>query len=77
MRKPARFRSYAAARQSGTRADDERRELQLLLEFTNSSSVASLAGAIAARLGRESRSEDLIVEAGLGSERTEPLTQGN
>ena len=71
MRKPARFRSYAATRQSGTRADDERRELQLLLEFTNSGSVASLAGAIAARLGREARSEDLIVEAGLGGGRTD------
>ncbi len=70
MRKTARFRSYAATRQSGTRADDERRELQLLLEFTNSGSVASLAGAIAARLGREARSEDLISEAGLGAGRT-------
>ncbi len=71
MRQPARFRSYAAARQSGTQADDERRELQLLLEFMSSSSVASLAGAIAARLGREARSEDLISEAGLGSGRTD------
>jgi hypothetical protein len=67
MRKSARFRSYAANRQSGTRADDERRELQLLNEFTNSGSVASLAGAIAARLGREANSEDLISEAGLGA----------
>jgi hypothetical protein len=71
MQKPARFRSYAAARRSGTRADDEGRELALLLEFTNSCSVASLAGAIATRLGREARSEDLISEAGLGSGRTD------
>ena len=71
MRKPARFRSYAAARRSGTQADEERRELALLLEFTNSNSVASLAGAIAVRLGREARSDELIAEAGLGSGRTD------
>lgn len=71
MQKPARFRSYAAARRSGRRADDEGRELALLIEFTNSHSVASLAGAIATRLGAEARSEDLISEAGLGSGRTD------
>jgi hypothetical protein len=71
MHKPARFRSYAAARRSAKRADDEGRELALLLEFTSSNSVASLAGAIATRLGREARSEDLISEAGLGTGRTD------
>lgn len=41
------------------------RELALLEEFNRSRSVASLAEAIAARLRRKTRSEDLIAEAGL------------
>jgi hypothetical protein len=64
MRKPAKFMRYAAARGAG-RADDDRRELALLAEFTRCDSVASLAGAIAERLGRKARSRELIEEAGL------------
>jgi len=69
MRKPATSNRYAAARRGGTRADAERRELALLEEFNRSDSVAALAGAIAARLGRKARSEDLIAEAGLAAAR--------
>ncbi len=49
-------------------ATDERRELALLAEFNRHDSVASLAGAIAARLGGNAREEDLIACASLGSE---------
>jgi hypothetical protein len=65
MRNPSTSKRYAAARRDGTRADPERRELALLEEFNRSNSVAALAGAIAARLGRMARSEELIAEAGL------------
>ncbi len=69
MRKPGKSRRYVAARQGGGRTDDERRELALLAEFTRCDSVASLADAIAARLGRKGRSEDLIEEANLAASR--------
>jgi hypothetical protein len=65
MRKPAKSRQYVAARRSGGRAVDDRRELALLEEFTRCDSVDKLAGAISARLGRRARSDDLIAEAGL------------
>ncbi len=49
-------------------ATDEGRELALLAEFTRHDSVASLAGAIAARLGGNACEEDLIARASLGAE---------
>jgi hypothetical protein len=58
-----------AARRGRLSADEERRELALLAEFTRCKSVASLAGAIAARLGQDARSEALIAEAGVPSDR--------
>lgn len=47
---------------------DDGLELQLLAEFTRSPTVVLLAGAIARRLGRGARADDLIVEAGLAPE---------
>ena len=55
-----------AAIQAARRAIHDR-ELALLEEFNRGHSVASLAEAIAARLGRKTRSEDLIAEAGLAA----------
>ena len=69
MRKPAKSREYAAARRRGGRAANERRELALLEEFTRCDLVDKLAGAIAARLGRSARSDELISEAGLAARR--------
>lgn len=65
MRKPAKSKAYPAAKRGGGGADAERRELALLEEFIRCDSVISLAGAIAARLGRKEPSEDLIEAAGL------------
>jgi hypothetical protein len=48
-------------------AADEERELALLAQFMGCDSVASLANAIAERLGESVRGGDLIVAAGLGS----------
>ena len=48
-------------------AADEERELALLAQFMRCDSVASLANAIAERLGDSVRGGDLIVAAGLGS----------
>jgi hypothetical protein len=47
-------------------AADEERELALLRQFMRHDSVASLANAIAERLGERARGGDLIVAAGLG-----------
>jgi hypothetical protein len=44
---------------------DEEREIELLAEFMRHDSVASLAGAIAERLGGNVRKDDLIARAGL------------
>jgi hypothetical protein len=46
-------------------ASDERGELALLIQFMRHDSVASLANAIAERLGGGARGGDLIVAAGL------------
>jgi hypothetical protein len=46
---------------------DEARELALLAQFIRHDSVASLANAIAERLGGSMRGADLIAAAGLGS----------
>ncbi len=48
-------------------AADEERELALLTLFMRHDSVASLANAIAERLGGRLRGGDLIAAAGLGS----------
>jgi hypothetical protein len=45
---------------------DDERELALLTQFMRYDSVASLANAIAERLGESARGGDLIVAAGLG-----------
>ena len=50
---------------------DERRESALLAEFMFHDSVASLAGAIAVRLGANVSDEDLIANAGLGPRRSD------
>jgi hypothetical protein len=46
-------------------ASDEKGELALLTQFMRHDSVASLANAIAERLGGSARGGDLIVAAGL------------
>jgi hypothetical protein len=53
----------------GAQAPDETRELALLAQFMQHDSVASLANAIAERLGGNVRSADLIASAGLGAGR--------
>jgi len=62
MRKPGMSGRYAETLRR-ERADDD--ELRLLQEFTGCGSVAALAGAIAARLGRADRPDRLVAEAGL------------
>ena len=64
MRKPERSGRSAAARRREHAADDDG-ELRLLQEFTRCGSVAALAGAIAARLGRADPPERLVADAGL------------
>lgn len=56
----------------GLRADaDEKGELALLAQFMRHVSVASLANAIAERLGGSVQGRDLIVAAGLGLSRND------
>jgi hypothetical protein len=50
---------------------DETRELALLSQFMRYDSVASLASAIAERVGGAMRGEDLIAAAGLCASRTD------
>lgn len=50
---------------------DDARELALLAQFMRHDSVASLAGAIAQRLGGATRGGDLIAAAGLCERRGE------
>lgn len=52
-------------------AGDDERELKLLTQFMVHDSVASLAEAIAERLGDGMRGGDLITAAGLGSNRSD------
>lgn len=47
----------------------EKHELELLAEFVRHDSVASLAGAIAYRLGGDASEKDLIASADLGASR--------
>jgi hypothetical protein len=58
---------------SRLRADpaDEKGELALLAQFMRHDSVASLANAIAERLGGSVRGRDLIAAAGLGLRRND------
>jgi hypothetical protein len=58
----------AAPRHAGRPADDDG-ELALLAEFIRHDTVASLAGAIAERLGGKALDKDLIADADLGSSR--------
>ena len=60
-----RRRPSPAARREQNLADDER-ETALLAEFMRHDSVASLAAAIAGRLGGGVRKKDLVARAGLG-----------
>ena len=59
---------------SALRRADETRELALLTQFMRHDSVASLASAIAERLGGAMRGGDLIAAAGLGASRDRQLT---
>ncbi len=54
------------------RATDEGSELALLAQFMRHDSVASLAKAIAQRLGESVRGGDLIAAAGLGPSHSGP-----
>ena len=55
----------------GARRADETRELALLTQFMRHDFVASLASAIAKRLGGPVRGGDLIAAAGLGASRAD------
>jgi hypothetical protein len=52
-------------------AEAEERELALLTQFMRHDSVASLANALAERLGGSLRGGDLIASAGLGPSRAD------
>ena len=58
-----RRRSSRATRPGDEGLSDEEREAALLAEFMRHDSVASLAGAIAERLGGTARNDDLIARA--------------
>jgi hypothetical protein len=54
-----------ATRRGEQSLTDEERESVLLAEFMSHDSVVSLAGAIAQRIGRGARKDDLIARASL------------
>ncbi len=62
--------TFAATRRDNRRAANEQDELALLAEFMRHDSVASLAGAIATRLGGNARKTDLIARADLDPRRS-------
>jgi hypothetical protein len=62
------LRVAAAPCGAGRPADDDG-ELALLAEFMRHDTVASLAGAIAERLGGKAIDQDLIADADIGSSR--------
>ena len=64
MRKRQSRETLAAAAPDSRPADDQQ-ELALFAEFTRHDSVAALASAIAARLGGNARTLDLIARADL------------
>jgi len=65
MRKQFKRETFAATPRADSRPGDEQEELALLAEFTRHDSVAGLASAIAARLGGDARTLDLIARADL------------
>jgi hypothetical protein len=67
MRNEVKRQPRAATRRGKPGASEDEREKALLAEFTRHESVASLAGAIAGRLGGNVRKEDLVARAGLDS----------
>ena len=69
MRKRFTRETIAATRHSRRPAANEQAELALLAEFMRHDLVASLAGAIAARLGGNVRETDLIAGADLAEPR--------
>ena len=69
MRSTSMRKIRAPAPSNGSGVADEQRELALLAEFMRHDSVAGLAGAIARRIGRAVRDEDLIAGAKLNSRR--------
>ena len=73
MQKRLRGKFFAAARRAKGVAPCEQDEIALLAEFMRHGSVASLAGAIAKRLGGRARGADLIVRADLDERRDGPL----
>ena len=77
MRKRFKRETIAATRRSSRRAANEQAELALLAEFMRHNSVASLAGAIAARLGGNVRETDLIARADLELETRQGLPPGH
>ena len=65
MQNSARHKRHSALRRKKGGAEDEALENRLFAEFVGHGTVASLAGAIAGRLGGRVRDADLIAEAGL------------
>ena len=70
MRDPLKCKSRAAVPRGAARSADDDAELALLAEFIRHDTVASLAGAIAERLGDNGLDKELISDADLGSGRT-------
>lgn len=69
MRSTSRRKKLDAAPSGGHDLAVEKHELELLAEFVRHDSVASLAGAIAYRLGGDASEKDLIASADLGASR--------
>ena len=65
MQKRSRLETFASAPRAEDVAQGEENEIALLAEFMRHDLVASLAGAIAARLGGKARQADLIARADL------------
>jgi hypothetical protein len=65
MRDTFKRKSGVSAPTAPRRSPDDGEELALLAEFMRHDTVASLAGAIAKRLGRNAPDEDLIADADL------------
>lgn len=68
MQKRSKFETFVSTRgRGGEVVQHDESEIALLAEFMRHDSVASLAGAIAARLGGKTRRADLIARADLDS----------
>jgi hypothetical protein len=70
MRDTLKRKSRAAVRCGAARLVDDDAELALLAEFMRHDTVASLAGAIAERLGDNVLDKELVADADLGSGRS-------